>query len=55
MTYSQKKRPLFFKTLTFEDSNGTLFLENADCHRVGIIFEASKGTLFLQNADFYGV
>ena len=31
-----EKRPLFFKTLTFEDSNETLFLQNADCHRVEI-------------------
>ena len=41
--FIEKKDPFFFKTLTFKDSNRTLFLQNTDFHRVEITFEDFKG------------
>ena len=48
----EKWTPFFSKTLTFEDLNRTLNIQNTDFHRVEITSEDSKVTLFLQNAEF---
>ena len=46
LTFSLKKDHFIFKTLTFDGSNRTLFLQNTDFHRVERTFEDFKGSLF---------
>ena len=43
--FQRKRDPNFAQTLTFKDLNGTLFLQNADFHRIKMKFEDFNGTI----------